>query len=158
MRIQVPGTKTSDRLMLAATAERLGIPETDAGLKKVAATKRAAACCECPDGQCKCGCTGLKHAVTKTPCPECEAPLLKSAEMERCAVCGYAQATEEKKEQVKVAAADKGILEYYKQIYPDDYAKELVDESPGKMLAGGKKEYGKVKGATIRVSAREVLA
>lgn len=143
-----PGMKMSDRLMLKMTAEKMGIPETDAdaaaqGLNKTASEEQAG---------------DKKHSAYTTPCPECESPMLKGAEMVRCAVCGYAEAAPEKEPVTVVTAADKSVMDYYKQIYPDAYAKELIDEKPGKALADGKKDYGMVKGASIRVTAREVLA
>jgi hypothetical protein len=162
MRIREPGTRSIDRIMLSFVAGELGIPATDAEMTRTAAHD----CCSCPAADCDCGCKCPDHKAAKqastTPCPECESPLLKTAEMERCAVCGYAQEVKvEKKvaETKKEAAGDKSVLDYFKQIYPDDYAKELCGDNPPKTpKAGPKVEYGTVKGASIRVSAREVLA
>jgi hypothetical protein len=168
MRIQEPGSRFSDRMIRRTVAETLGIPETESdrkGLSKTASTHTAGCdCCECPQDNCKCACKCPDHmAACAATCPDCSTAMQRIGEMDRCP-CGYAQAATEKEPVKTVAksAADASILSYYKQIYPDTYAKELTSDMPPKTPAAGKKvEYGMakgtVKGASVVVTGIEVL-
>lgn len=160
MRINEPGSRMSDLIMRRVVADRLMIPETDPedGEKPDTVVKTAATekeCCSCPDGNCKCGCTASRHASTVN-CPTCKVAMQTIDEMDRCAVCAYAQPHTHVTAKQEKSAADTGVMEYYKKIFPDAYAAELTKENPDKALMHGKADYG-VKSA-FTVSAREIFA
>lgn len=168
MRILNHGQRFSDRVILRTVAETLGIPETEAaGLNKTASDHTAAcANCPCEDGmtckKCACHTSASTEHTAEMGCPECETKMYRTLDesMNRCASCGYAEAVQKPDTVVnQKTAADTSLLEYYKQIFPDDYAKELTADTAPKTPAAGKKvEYGTVKGASLRVTGSEVLA
>ena len=184
MKIVQPGSRHSDAIIQRFVAESLHIAETDEEFSKTAArgcpceckectgtkdcpcscpdcvcqktaSKVAAKCPDCPPGcTCKCDC----HAKTASACPECGSAMLRKGNMERCA-CGYAQASE--MTAVKKTAKEMSVEEYYRKIFPDDYASELAADKSVTPPAGEKVEYkNKPVDSKVskRVTAREILA
>jgi len=156
MKIVPIGSRHSDDIIRRFVASELRIPETDdEGFDKSAAK------CEkdCPPGcDCECVCDG-KEASSKaetakeaTACPNCGAHMQKTGNMERCA-CGYGQATQAAR--TAKAVKDTGVAEYYKKIYPDDYAKEMTSDGCVTPEAGKKVEYGHKP--ALKVSVRSLL-
>jgi hypothetical protein len=179
MRIVEPGKRYSDQISLKVTAERLGIPVSDAELVKTASDKTAEHTCEhlcpahnAPVAQCQCPCQvcppEAKKAETTRQCVKCGAVMTKTSDdMDYCVACGYADVpvakpphapqASSKDGQTKTAAeVEKSVLEYYKKIYPDDYAKELTG-TPKSPPVGTQVSYG-LKGASVVVDAKEVVA
>ena len=167
MKIVTPGERHSDAIIRKIAAESLGIPEFEKtadgecdccpcpqgnckcgcacpGHKQFAqASVKVASdcdCCPCPQGNCKCGCACPGHTPevkSASACPECGAAMQVSGNMERCP-CGYAQATKRSAKSAK----DTSIMEYYRKLYPDDYAKQLWADSKVTPPAGKPVEYG----------------
>ena len=173
MRIGTPGERSSDRIMRKMVAGRLGIAETET--ERLAANgcgscghsaEKTASDCSCED----CPCSGKEAARCASGCPECGAAMQVRGNMERCAGCGYATASEEGKETLsRTASATKKASEtsilaylikeatedeaaYYKKIFPDEYANELTGK-PDSGKPGEKVEYSS-KPADGKVSAR----
>lgn len=162
MKIVQPGSRHSDAIIQRFVAESLHIAETDEEFSKTASaeegSEKTAGKCECPPG-CKCDCDC--HDKTASACPECGSAMLRKGNMERCA-CGYAQAAElTAKTADKKTAKDTSVAEYYRKIFPDDYASELASDKCVTPPAGEKVEYkSKPVDSKVskRVTAREILA
>jgi len=141
MKIVTPGERHSDAIMRRFAADSLGISEFDEPeLEKTAAKD----CCEkCSEGETcvNCECHKKEASVDKkaNACPECGGHMQVTGSMERCA-CGYAQASTIAK--AAKAAKDTSVGEYYRKIFPDDYAKQLSADKEVTPPAGKKVEYG----------------
>lgn len=141
MKIGTPGERHSDAIMRRFAASTLGIDEFDAPEMEKTAAKD---CCDkCSEGETcvNCECHKKEASVEKnaSACPECGGGMQVTGNMERCA-CGYAQASTLAK--AGKAAKDTSVGEYYRKIFPDDYAKQLSAEGEVTPPAGKKVEYG----------------
>lgn len=120
MRIRVGSERTSDRISKLITADTLHIPMADSPADEDGHVKTAS----------------VSEDATKvagTGCPQCGAALQKSGSMERCAGCGYAQASATTEKPVmRKSAKEIDVAQYYKQLFPDAYVKEMTKDTPSK--------------------------